>query len=162
LTPVHANPVTGEVSVPDDTIHINSATIFNDDRHAVVRLSAPAGFTGHATVTVTASNNLGLTAERSFEVTAVSDRFNDRPFLGHLDNLSTTVNQPLSFTIPATDLEADKLTFVLRDANNFIGKPANVSVSINPNTHVVKLRPARKFTGTIELLVGVRDQIARA
>jgi cyclophilin family peptidyl-prolyl cis-trans isomerase len=153
-------PVTG--SRPVSGVVINDATIFDDLQNAVLRLSAPVGFTGSSTITVTATNTEGIQTQRSFQVNVVADTRNDRPFLGALENLGTTQGTPVSFTIPAaTDLENDALTYVVRDATNFANLPANVIVSLDQVTRQVTLTPAAGFTGAINMLVGVRDGTRR-
>src|SRR5262249_18491285 len=78
LTQVKVNVATGEKSSPITPVTINSATIVADDQHAVLRVSADAGFTGSATVTVTADDNNGHSTQRSFLVNVVADALNDR------------------------------------------------------------------------------------
>jgi cyclophilin family peptidyl-prolyl cis-trans isomerase len=153
-------PVTG--SRPVSSVVINDATIFDDLQNAVLRLSAPLGFTGNSTITVTATNTEGIQTQRSFQVNVAADARNDRPFLGPLENLGTTQGTPVSFTIPAaTDLEGDALVYVVRDATNFANLPANVTVSLDQTTRQVTLTPTGGFTGAINMLVGVRDGTRR-
>ena len=54
----------------------------------------------------------------------------------------------------------DPLTFVVRDPNNFDNSPPNVTVDIEPghSQATVTLTPDPNFQGSIEMLVGVRDQ----
>jgi peptidyl-prolyl cis-trans isomerase B (cyclophilin B) len=149
---------------PVSPVVINDGTVFDDVENAVVRLSAPAGFSGSSTITVTATNTQGLQIQRSFLVNVLADTINDRPFLGALTNLGTTQSvpgTPVRFTVPATDLENDALTIVVRDPNNFANQPANVTVSVDQGTREVTLTPASNFAGAINLLVGVRDGTRR-
>jgi hypothetical protein len=161
LTPVHVNPTTGERSAPDFTVTINTATIVTDNTHRVLRLTAPAGFTGTSTITVTATNTASQTAQRSFVTTIASDSVDDRPFLGTMANPSTRTNTAVTIPLPATDLENSELSFVIRDPVNFSIVPANVTVSINQTTRQATITPATGFAGTVDLLVGVRDGTRR-
>src|SRR5262249_19233321 len=63
--------------------------------------------------------------------------------------------------LPATDLENDQLTFVIRDGANFNSAAKNVTVTINQGTHKATVTPIPGFSGTVDLLVGVRDQTNR-
>ena len=47
---------------------------------------------------------------------------------------------------------------MVRDANNFSAAPANVTVSIDQANHRVRITPNAGFSGTVNLMVGVRDQ----
>jgi cyclophilin family peptidyl-prolyl cis-trans isomerase len=152
-------PVSG--TTPISRVTINSASIVTDNQHAMLKVTAPHDFAGTATVTVTGTDTTSLTVQRSFEVNVVSDTTNDRAFLGTLNDVTTVVNTPVNVPLPATDLEGDTLTFVVRDPNNFFSVPANVSVSIDQNSRIATITPATNFTGTVELLVGVRDQTDR-
>jgi cyclophilin family peptidyl-prolyl cis-trans isomerase len=148
---------------PDDPITINSATVFSDTQNGVLRLSAMgSGFPLISTITVTAMDSEGLTAVRSFPVRVINDTINDRPFLGPLTDLETDEDQAITFTVPTTDLEDDSLTIVLRDPDNFANPPPNLTFTIDDTTKQVTLIPAADFSGTINLLIGVRDDTARA
>lgn len=156
---IMTTPVTG--SRPNSPVTINSASIFTDTTRGVVRVSPTASFTGNATLTVTAEDGTGPSNPEAFSVQVSADTVNDRPFLGPVANQATTVGTGVSFTLSATDLENDALTFVVRDANNFSATPANVRVDIDQSTGLVTLTPEAGFTGTIQLLAGVRDQTNR-
>jgi cyclophilin family peptidyl-prolyl cis-trans isomerase len=152
----------GELSRPNNTVRVNTATVFNDDQRAVLRLAAAPNTSGTSDIKVTVSNSNNQTAEREFLARIVADTVNDRPFLGSITNPSTSANTPVTISLPATDLENDTLTFVIRDPNNFANSPPNVSVSIDQGTRQATLTPANGFTGTISMLVGVRDATQRA
>lgn len=151
-----------EKSQPINTVRVNSATVFNDEQRAVLRLAAAPNTSGSSEIKVTATNANNLSTDREFLARVVSDAENDRPFLGAIPNPSTAANTPVTISLPATDLEDDPLTFVIRDPNNFSNQPPNVSVSINQQTRQATLTPANGFTGTISMLVGVRDATQRA
>jgi cyclophilin family peptidyl-prolyl cis-trans isomerase len=150
-----------EVSKPVKPITINTATIINDTSNGVLVVSAPTGFAGSSSITVTASDVDGST-QQSFNVQAVQSTVNNRPFLGTIPNVTTTVGTAVTFSMPATDLENDQLTYVVRNPNNFNSAPPNVTVSIDQADGRVTVTPASGFTGVVSLLVGVRDQIDRS
>lgn len=162
-------------SKPLTKAEIVNATTFTDDQAGVLRIIPQAGFTGSTTLTVTADDGNGSTDQKSFAVNIVADTVNDRPFLGTVANQTTLQGTPITFTVSGTDLERDSLTFVVKDAASFstatsIGTaPANVAVNIqvtpatssNPAFATVTLTPSANFSGTSNLVIGVRDQTLR-
>lgn len=156
------SPQNPEVSKPVNPVTINSASVISDDHDAVLRISAPANFSGTSNITITANTTSDGSAQQSFNVTSVVDTINDPPFLGSIPNQTTTLGTAVTFDLPATDLESDSLTYVVTDPNNFGTTPANVTISIDQANHLATVTPNAGFTGTINLLVGVRDQTDRS
>ncbi len=155
LTPVTA-------SRPQTDVRINSATIFSDTQHAVLRLSASANFEGDASITVTARNQGGLSSQRVFQAAVLSDTNNDRAYLGAVPvSVTTAINTPVTIDLSAVDLENDPLTFVIRNSNNFANQPPNFSISINQLTRKATLTPVNDFLGVVNMIVGVRDATPR-
>src|SRR5205807_1159572 len=62
----------------------------------------------------------------------------------------------------ATDLENDQLTFAIRDGSDFASAAKNVTITIDQGTHKATITPIPGFVGTVDLLVGVRDQTDRS
>src|SRR5262249_28294145 len=148
-TPVQAQSATNpEPSKPVTPVVINTATVFTDTQDGVLRISAPAAFQGTSMITVTASDSDGPVS-RSFTEQVVPDTQNDRPFLGTLTNPTTTMGTAVTFSLPATDLENDQLTFAVRNPNNFALPPANVTVSIDQANHRATVTPNPGFSGTV-------------
>ncbi|HMO87146.1 MAG TPA: peptidylprolyl isomerase, partial [Lacipirellulaceae bacterium] len=154
-TPVVLNPQTGEVSRPATEVKIISAEVIDDDQNGVLRIFAPAGLTGTATITVTAANGTGQSATQTFTVSGVADTRVDPPFLGPVTNRTTVAGTPNSFTLTSTDTEGAGVFYRIVDPVT-LQPPANVTVNINQATGEVTLTPAAGFTGTINLLAGVR------
>ncbi len=157
-TNVVANPTfNGEVSQPVSAITITSAQVITDTQNAVLRVTAPASFNGNsATITVTATNAAQQSAQQSFSATAVVNP----PKLGTVTNLTTTKGVPITLTLTSTPNDSSAGVFyTVVDPVSF-GAPANVTISINQQTGQVTLTPAAGFTGTINLLAGVRAQSA--
>jgi len=166
--PQNDKPLTNEV--------INSATVFTDTNDGLVRLHSAAGFTGSTTLTVTADDGHGSTSQQQATINVVADTLNDRPFLGTVGNQVATQGVPMTFFVQGIDLQNNPLTFVVKDPTSFAANggaasdPTNVSVSIQvtpasgstPATAAITLTPSVTFSGTINLIVGVRDQINRA
>ena len=156
------SPQNPEVSKPVNPVTINSASVISDNHDAVLRISAPANFTGTSQISITANTASDGSAQESFNVTAVTDTINDPPFLGNIPNQTTTLGTAVTFNLPATDLESDSLTYTVTDPNNFGSAPANVTVSIDQANHIATVTPNAGFSGTVNLLVGVRDQTDRS
>ncbi len=149
---------------PLNTVTITDASIVNDPGRAVLMISPAEGFTGDATVEVTVEDPQGNSDFRRFNVRVLADTVNDPPFLGPVADQQTLEEQPVQFTVSATDLENDDLTFVVRDPFTFQPSSA-VDVSIVNNqdgTATVTLTPRKDVAGVVQLLLGVRDQTARS
>ncbi|HJZ56841.1 MAG TPA: peptidylprolyl isomerase [Gemmataceae bacterium] len=158
------NPLPG--TTPLNPLTITGATVFTDDKNAVIKL-APSGaaFTGSSTIMVTANDGTGATTEQ-FVVNGVDDKINSRPFLGSFNhNLTTTTGQPVSFIVPATDIDGDPFVLAVKNSDpgktdDFTTDPANLSFSIDQATGKITLTPAAGFTGTLTFKVGVRAATA--
>ncbi len=167
-TPVHSSSAGSEDSVPTTAITINSITIVNDShpQTAVLKISNPGNVSGPVTITVQASDG-SSTATQKFTINTAS---NPQPVLGAVANLVTTTGTPVSFTLTATAQTGASKTFVVAGvpsstdtaASPLQPLPANVTANVNASTGAVTLTPAAGFTGTITLMAGVRDQVARA
>lgn len=147
-------PVTGEKPVTD--VVINTATVATTNRYAILDLSAIAAVTTPANVTITASNSQGDSDTTVGTVTATEDTHNDRPFLNSISsNVQLIRNTPYEFTVSATDLENDPLTFyVVRPDLSDLTSTDNVSVTITPlsNTSAkITITPKPDFLGDVSL-----------
>lgn len=165
-------PVSG--SSPVNPVIMSNVTVFEDNQHGVLKISAADGFTGPSTITVTATGT-GTPVTQNFLVTGVQDTQNDRAFLGPVTDLTTAVNTPITFTVTGIDLERDNLTFQVKDPSSWSSSsstgtdPLNVTVSIQttqangttPASATITITPNTGFTGTVELLIGVRDNTNR-
>ena len=170
-TPVQTNG--SEISDPITPVVMSNVTVFTDTTNGVLKVSAANGFTGTSTVTVTATST-GANATKNFIATGVSDTINDRPFLGPVQNQTTALNTPVSFTVTGIDLESDNLTFVVKDPTSASSNPSSLSSAANPlhgtvsiqttqangttpATSIVTFTPENGFIGSIDMLIGVRD-----
>ena len=138
---------------PIHTVTITSASIFTDTQNGVLRLSAPNGTTGTAEVTVTATDAVtGDSASRMFEVTVSPDTNTDPPFLGAINPIET-VNTPISFTIPSTNVdnvaESFDASILSNDANS------DLSVDLNTSTGYTTFTPGNAPAGVYSMTVGV-------
>lgn len=167
-TPVNS-PTIGK---PLTTEKINSASIITDIDNGVVVLKSAPGFTGNTKITIKADDGLGSTSTQEATINIVADTLNDAPFLGAVGNQVTNEGTPVTFTVQGIDLQNDPLTFVVKDPTSFASNggsaanPANVDVSIqvtgasggNPSFATITLTPHGTFSGTVNMLIGVRDQ----
>jgi large repetitive protein len=143
---------TDDDDAPTHTVTITNAEIITDTQNGVLRLSAPTGVSGLAYVTVTATDSVTkATKSTSFLVTVSADTNNDQAFLKTIDPIETSVNTPVTFTIPATDVEGDAITYsaVVEPSNT------NITVSVNSSTGVVTVTPTNNVYGVFSIKVGV-------
>ncbi|MDB5337010.1 MAG: putative peptidyl-prolyl cis-trans isomerase [Planctomycetaceae bacterium] len=176
-TPVQSNG--SETSSPVTPVVMSNVQVFTDTTHGVLKISAANGFTGSSTVTVSATGATGPAAVKNFIATGVSDTINDRPFLGPIQNISTAVNTPISFTVTGIDLESDNLTFLVKDPTSASSNSSALSSATNPlhgtisiqttqsngttpATSLVTFTPDNGFIGSIDMLIAVRDSTTHA
>jgi len=170
---IMSTPVNG--STPTNTVRITNADIITDNQNGVLVVNAPTGFTGASTIQVTATGGGNAQDIESFSVSVVADTVNDKAFLGDVQDLTTPVNTPITFTVQGIDLESDNLTFVVSDPATFANPsdtgstPNHLTVGIQitpasgntPSFATITLTPENGFQGDIEMLIGVRDQTNR-
>jgi hypothetical protein len=151
-TPV-GSPIVGD---PVSPVTIVSATIVPDDPNGVLRVTAPAGFTGTTTITVTPTDGGATSTGDSFNVTFVADSVNEPPFLGSVADVTTTVGTGVTIPLTSTDLEGNAVTYSVISALTG-GQPINLSPQIDQATGRITLTPPAGFVGSIDVKVGVRD-----
>ncbi|HVU86190.1 MAG TPA: peptidylprolyl isomerase [Pirellulales bacterium] len=147
---------------------ITSATIINNDnQNAVLQIAEPAGFTGNATVTVTATGSDSSSKQQSFNVSVLPVSSGDSYLsLNPISNLTTQAGQSVQFTISATEAATlGSPTFSIGDQNPFgqapYPAPQNVTVTVTPganNTATVTLTPKAGFSGTLNLVAHADDR----
>jgi cyclophilin family peptidyl-prolyl cis-trans isomerase len=136
---------------PTTDIVIASASIIQNQSDAVILIRSTSD-SAAATITVRATDSNNESSTEDFLVTSFTDLTNDPPILGPVTNKVTQANTPLTFTLSGTDLEGDALEFKAEVLNT----PAQAAVRVNGNQ--VTVTPVTGFVGTIDLLVGVRQQ----
>ena len=159
--PVDAN------SVPDSPVTITSASIINDTNDLALEVSAALGTTTMGTVTVTASDGFGGTDQQSFNVSVSPDPNDPGPFLQAITPPTTTVNTPVSFQLPAFDLEGDPLIYYNQTGlqSSFNLSPtqpinANLQVNVNSSTGAVTVTPTNGLVGVTPMFFGVSSSSA--
>lgn len=157
-------------TTPTSPILISSATVLPANPNGVIHINTTGATAGEtSTVTVTATETAsGTTATQSFtvNVTPSDPNLNQRPFLLPVENQVTSVGQTSVFKITGQDANpTDVLTYTVqgglnRTTNTFTAVQ-NATATVDTNG-IVRVVPTPGFTGTIDLLVGVRDQVDRS
>ncbi len=159
---VRNTPLSG--TRPVSNVTITKAEVFADTANAVLKVVAQSGYTGSAKLTVTPRDTDGASAAVTSTLTGTTANpaTGNPPFLGAIpSSLTTAAGDPVTFSLPYTDVDNSPVTFEVRDST-FSTAPANVTVSVNQSAGTVTLTPAPGFTGVINLKVGVRDNVDRS
>lgn len=115
---------TGDNDRPLSPVFMQSVQVFVDEENGVLRLNAPEGTSGTASVTVTASDGNGGTVQRTFQVTIQPDPVNSRPFLSNVPStIEVTPGGTTSVALQGTDVEGGPIQFGLTN-----GQPTGFSV----------------------------------
>src|SRR5437667_3426660 len=101
---------------------------------------------------------MGGTFTQTFQVQVVADfdsnnqPVNDPPILGPVSSVVTPGNTPVNINLTSTDLENDPPQFEAIVQGN------NPQVTATVVGNVVTITPTGGFTGSVQVLVGVKDQ----
>jgi len=138
---------------PLHDVVMSNVQVLPDLENRVLRLIAPPGTTGVADVTVTVSDgDPANDFTRTFHVDILADTTNNNPFLGTIAPIETTAGTPVSFTIPATDVDGDAIYYG-GAADPSIAK---VTINVNSGTGLATVTPTNGFAGVTSVLLGVR------
>jgi cyclophilin family peptidyl-prolyl cis-trans isomerase len=166
----------GEVSQPVNPVLITGSTLSDTNPDGVLHIDttrATQGETANVVVTATAADGSKIT--RTFQVTATPNvdangqPINEPAFLNPLDNVVVAQGQTAVFLATATNPEpTDTLSYVVAGGvttsstgTKSFQPVTNATASVDTNG-VVTVVPNAGFTGVINLLIGVRDQVARS
>jgi cyclophilin family peptidyl-prolyl cis-trans isomerase len=176
---------------PVAPIQITSATLSNTNPNGVVHIDATKAAPGdQADITVKATDPTdNTTATQTFHVTAAANTQIERPFLSTMPyptqvvtttpgtttqpavvyTQSVAVGQKDIFQLPTVvPTPNDVVTYVVKagvsaDGQSFTDIPTSQgTATVDQNTGVVTFTPAAGFSGQVNMLVGVRDQVNRA
>ncbi|MDB5351047.1 MAG: peptidyl-prolyl cis-trans isomerase (rotamase) - cyclophilin family [Planctomycetota bacterium] len=161
-------------TTPVNPVLFTSTTLSNTNPDGVIHLDLTGATVGQtSTVTVTARDTSGGTVARSFTVNAGANvdqagaAITNRPFLAPVPNLVVGQNQTAVFQLPGVaTTRGDQLTYgvgggVTTGTNPTFAPVTNGTATVDANG-VVRVTPTAGFTGVINLLVGVRDQVNRS
>ncbi len=142
---------------------ITDATIITDNANGVLKITTTGGFTGNSDITVNAVDGDNVSKEIKFRATAALDPSDDRPFLNPIPAITVESGSSKIVALPLVNLDGDNanLTYRVGVPGNLFGTPANVSASVNAATGELTVTANAGFTGTVQLLVGVRDNTDR-
>ncbi len=145
---------TGANDKPDTDVVMESITVFTDNERGVLMLSAPAGTTGEANVTVTVDDGEGGTAQQTFHVTIEADTANANPYLLSIDPIHTTVNQSADFTLEGWDAEDDTIYYGGWNRATWDGfVDSDLQVDVDVNTGDGTVTPINDVVGVHGILV---------
>lgn len=160
-------------TTPVNPVIINSASLSNQNNNAVIMIDATKAVTGQtSTITVDATDQVdGTTTSKSFQVSMIASPVVNRPFLAPVQlQPSYPLNTTSTFTLSAGNPQAGTVyNYVVASGVQFnpvSGKQeftpvTNASVNINQSTGVVQITPNQGFSGPLNLVVGIRDQVDR-
>ena len=118
-----------EDSQPVNTVSITSVTmVTTDNQNGVLQLSAPAGTSGTATVTVTATDGVsGESSSQSFDATILPDTNVDPPYLQRpISPITLAANSSKTFQIPGTITSSGTISYIASMS------PANANLTLTP------------------------------
>ncbi len=142
---------------------INDASIITDNANSILRITATSGFTGFSDITVNGVDGDNDAKSIKFRATAAIDPSDDRPFLNAIAGITVESGSSKTVALPVVNLDGDNanLTYRVGVPGDLFGTPANVTTSVNAATGELTVTANAGFTGTVQLLVGVRDNTDR-
>jgi cyclophilin family peptidyl-prolyl cis-trans isomerase len=147
------NPDGLQDNKPIKDVIMDTVEIFTDTENGVLMLKAAAGFTGTATITVSARDSSGNTTSRQFTVNVTADTTNGGPFLNDFNtNITTPHNTATTGTLVGVDAENDAMYYDAAPVPPSGGWTFNVSNSSGAWTFT----PQTGHAGIFSQLVGVR------
>ncbi len=157
-------------TTPRSPILITSASLSDVDPNGVIHVDTTTAVAGDvANIVVTAVDpSTNTTAAQSFrvDVTASPASNNERPFLRPVENQTVGLNQVASFPLRGVDADPnDDLTYIVQGGTAPGGATflpvLNATATVDNTTGIVRVTPNAGFSGTINLIVGVRDEVNR-
>ena len=157
-------------TTPRSPILISSASLSDVDPNGVIHIDTTTAVAGEAAnIVVTAVDpTTNTTATQSFRVDVTADpaSINERPFLQPVENQTVGLNQVATFQLRGVDADPDDvLTYIVQggtSANGATFTPVqNATATVDNATGIVRVTPNAGFSGTINLIVGVRDEVNR-
>ena len=131
-------------------ILIESVEIFYDNQNAVMMVSPMDGIEESGDITITVSDGKGGTASETVTINVLPDTQNNNPFLGPIDPIRLTVDQPYSFQLDATDIEGDKIYY----SAELLTETDDLTVSVTEDG-LVTITPMNEVVGVAEVVFRV-------
>ncbi len=150
---------------PISPILISDTDVFQDSADGVLLLDTRTASAGEsAMVTVVSTTSSGETATESFDVSVIANTENQRAILGEIEDQIAAPGETSTFQLTAINTNPDDtLTFGIGSGvgpDGTFAPVANATATVSDSGEVT-IVPNTGFTGTIDLLVGVRDQVNR-
>jgi len=159
---VLANMIATPVDLNDKPLSnlvMNTVTVITNSQDAVLRLTAAAKFLGNVTVTVSATNAENEVATQTFQVSVITNNTSSAPFLGPIPaDITVTQNVAAAFVVTTTDIDGLPTHLAVEDLDTSTF-PTNMQVTLNPKTNLISFDPDLALTGTVNMIIGVSDQI---
>lgn len=155
-----------QVSTDDDDAPVNSVimtsvSVIQDQQNGVLRISSPEGVTGTSSITVVVTDESGNQSTRTFQVTVAADTTTDSsPYLAAIDPIVTTIDTPVTFTLPGVDPDGDAMYYSAAVDSTNSANGSKISVSVDSTTGRVTITPASGVYGVYSILVKVADSTA--
>jgi cyclophilin family peptidyl-prolyl cis-trans isomerase len=138
---------------PKNPVTMTSVTVQEDTQNSAATIKLlDSSFTGTVNVNVTVSDGTNQVT-KTIAVTGAPDTIDNQPFLQTIDPIQTTVNTPVSVTIPFTDVDGGSAP-VFDNANS---DNPNLELSMNATTGVLTVTPKNGLVGVQHVLLGVRN-----
>jgi hypothetical protein len=104
-------------------------------------------------------NTNNQSATQTLQVNVIANTNNSAAFLGPIpSSLVVSQNTAATFILKATDIDGDPMNLGLEDADT--GQyPTNILITINPRTGRLWFIPDLTLTGTVNLIIGVTDNL---
>ena len=160
LAKIMQTPVIASNDMPVTHVVMNNVSVFSDTSNAVLRLTAAKGFKGSAVVTLKVVNTNNESATQTLHVDVIQEINNDStPFLGPIPSaVVVTQFQEVTFIVNTFDINGVRPFFELLDANTG-SFPTNMSAIVVPKTQRLWIDPDMTLTGTVDLIIGVTDEL---
>jgi hypothetical protein len=138
---------------------MNTVTVITNSQDAVLRLTAAPKFRGTVTVTVSATNAENKSVTQALQVSVITDTNTSPPFLGPIpSNITVTQNVAAAFVVPSTDIDGLATHVAVADVDTS-AYPTNMVVTYNSKTKQISFSPDLTLTGTVNMIIGVTDNI---
>ena len=141
---------TNPSSQPIVPVVIENASVMDDHENGLLRLSAPPGYVGTATITILTTDADGQSTTSSFLVSTSSDTANGGPFLVEtqelIEPLVMRAGTTLEFDLVAADPEGNAVVF----GGSVLSGETDV-MTVDSQTGRVMIEAPSDFVGEIEL-----------
>lgn len=158
LTVSDANPGSVNFTVSSsnpDLVPNANVSVTGTGTNRVITVNPAFNRTGTVTITLTATNNAGLTATTSFPVTVFQPQ--TPPSVGTIANAATQRNVPLSLMFTVSDADVSSLRFSFASSNPSVFPAQNIMVSGLGTMRTVTLIPSPNAVGSAFITMTVTN-----